>query len=1017
VTQDHVVAERENITLTDTITYENLVPGKEYTVTGTLMDKVTGEKLLDENGKEITASKTFKATEVTGSIDIEFTFNSVVLENKKTIVAFEDLYYEGINVATHADINDENQTVKYPEIHTTFIDKTTNDKFVNVSETETLIDTVSYSNLVIGKEYTVTGTVMVKETGESLKDSEGNIITGSTTFVPTTEDGTVDVVFTIDTTKLKGKTLVCFEKLYLGNNLVRVHEDINDVYQTVHVPDIKTTLVDKATDDHIVAESGTITLTDTVSYSNLVPGKTYEMTGTLMVKETGEALKDSEGNPITASTEFTPESANGTVDVVFTFDGALLGDSITLVAFEDLKYKALTYTTHSDINDESQTVNFPNLKTTFIDEATNNQLVSRNSAAKLTDTVTYENLVPGKEYTVTGTIMVKETGEALKDSEGNVITASKTFTPSEEDGSINITFTVDTTNLENKTLVAFEVISFNGKIIKTHEDINDLYQTIYVPEIKTTLVDKNTRTDVVTYADSVTLVDTVSYSNLVVGKEYTVSGKLMDKNSNTELLDSEGNPITASTKFTSTTVSGTVDVEFVINSTILTGKTLVAFETLTYNGVEITIHADINDVDQAVNIPLISSCFTDRITSSKNVSFGEEISLIDKVEYQNLIPGMQYKLVGSIYSYNSNGIIKESIESVIFCPDKSNGSIEMPFILDTTEYIGDTLVAFEELYFKDILIASHKDIYDDKQTVYSPELSTNAMDSCTKSKYANALDEITITDYVSYKNLIPGRTYGLVGKIVYIDSGEDITGAVSNVQFMPEDTNGTIAVDFRFNNQDLSGLTVVVTEQLYLNDTLLCEHNDLNDFNQTVYFPSIITSANVNDLKEFSPKESITLIDEIEYTNLEIGFTYVIVGQLMNDDGTEFKINDETVTSETSFIPLTENGTAQVVFNFCGSNLTNGKNIVCYEDLYREGLYSGDGITISRIHVTEHRDINNKNQTVTVKVRPAITKTGEGINYIRIGEIICIFGIDLCFITLISRRRKSEASQDNLFEN
>lgn len=86
-----------------------IVNGKVYTVKGKLMDKATGQSLL-VNGKEVTASKTFTATRNTGSIDMEFTLPAKALQGKTTVV-YEDMYNDGVKIATHSDITDSNQTV------------------------------------------------------------------------------------------------------------------------------------------------------------------------------------------------------------------------------------------------------------------------------------------------------------------------------------------------------------------------------------------------------------------------------------------------------------------------------------------------------------------------------------------------------------------------------------------------------------------------------------------------------------------------------------------------------------------------------------------------------------------------------------------------------------------------------------------------------------------------------------------------------------------------------------------
>lgn len=105
----------DKVTLTDTVSYTGLVPGKEYKVTGVLMDKETGEKLLVD-GKEITAETVFVPEAKNGSVDVTFIFDATGLHGKE-IVVFEDLYRENVLLATHADINDEGQTVKILPLH------------------------------------------------------------------------------------------------------------------------------------------------------------------------------------------------------------------------------------------------------------------------------------------------------------------------------------------------------------------------------------------------------------------------------------------------------------------------------------------------------------------------------------------------------------------------------------------------------------------------------------------------------------------------------------------------------------------------------------------------------------------------------------------------------------------------------------------------------------------------------------------------------------------------------------
>ena len=77
------------------------------------MNKETG-KPIKINGKEVTAEKTFVCKEANGTVKITFHLDSNALE-KKTVVVFEDLYHNGIKITSHADINDKDQSITYPE--------------------------------------------------------------------------------------------------------------------------------------------------------------------------------------------------------------------------------------------------------------------------------------------------------------------------------------------------------------------------------------------------------------------------------------------------------------------------------------------------------------------------------------------------------------------------------------------------------------------------------------------------------------------------------------------------------------------------------------------------------------------------------------------------------------------------------------------------------------------------------------------------------------------------------------
>lgn len=283
----------DKVTLTDTVSYIGLVPGKEYKVVGVVMDKLTGEKLL-VNGQEIIAETTFIAEAKNGSVDVTFVFDATGLHGKE-IVVFEDLYRENVLLATHADINDEGQTVKIknPEIGTK---ATAGGKKEITADKITITDVVSYTDLTPGKEYKLTGVLMNKATNDKLL-IDGKEITAEATFTPKATTGEVEMTFTFDARELTVETeIVAFETLYRDELEFAMHADINDKDQTVRIlplhGSIMTTKVnaDDPTDKISGATFGVYSDADGDGIFN---AKTDKLVGTLQEGDTGVYTLDS----------------------------------------------------------------------------------------------------------------------------------------------------------------------------------------------------------------------------------------------------------------------------------------------------------------------------------------------------------------------------------------------------------------------------------------------------------------------------------------------------------------------------------------------------------------------------------------------------------------------------------------------------------------------------------------------------------------------------------------------------
>lgn len=1001
---DHTEANK-TATIVDTVSYTNLLPGKEYTVSGTLMDKETGKAVLAD-GKEITASTTFTPEKSEGSVDVVFTFDASVVA-PKTVVAFETLTYKKIQIAVHADIEDKDQTVYIPKVHTTAIADDTKDHVTEAKKDVTIVDTVSYEGLEVDREYTVKGVLMNKATGKAILVDDKEV-TAETTFVPETTDGTVDVTFVFDGSALEDTLLVAFETLYTEEKEVGIHAEIEDDAQTVYLPKIRTNAKDGITDiDHTEAlEKATII--DTVSYSSLLPGKEYTVSGTLMNKKTGEAVLI-DGKLITASTTFTAEKAEGSVDIVFEFDASAIAGT-TVVAFESMEYKGIEVAVHADIEDENQTVYIPDVHTTATATDTEDHVTGANEEVTITDEVALTGLKVGNEYTVKGVLMDRNTGAEIQVG-GESITDEKTFTAETADMTVTLTYTLDASKLAGTTTVVFEtlytaVTEEMGVEVGRHHDIDDEGQTVYIPEIHTTATDQKTGINHTESEEQATIVDTVLYSHLLPGKEYTVKGTLMNKETGEAILIN-GEEVTAETTFTAEKSEGSVDVIFTFDASAIAPTTVVAFEHLEYKGIDIAVHADIEDEDQTVYIPEIGTTALGQDTEDHIEKAKEDAVIVDTVEYKGLEVGREYTMTGTLVDKETGEAItdaegNEITTSEIFVAEEKDGSIDITFKFDASALAGKSLVAFETLYTEGKEVAIHADLEDEGQTIRIPEIHTTATDKVTGDHDGVVAKETTVLDEVFYKNLIPGKEYTVKGTLMVKETGEALVvngeTVTAEKTFTAEEPDGSIILEFTFDSSALAGKHIVAFEDVEYKGISIGSHEDLEDEDQTISYPSIHTTATdqASGSKTMALGSSVTLVDTVTYTGLTVGKTYVVKGTIM-DKASGQSIG---VTAETTFTAEAADGSTTVTFTF-DTSVLQGKTLVVFETLYDT---NGN-------QIVDHSDLNDEDQTVTVPVQPenppVVTGDDSTPMPYAVGLAAALLAVVAIIAVLVKRRKQA----------
>ncbi|MCW6681850.1 VaFE repeat-containing surface-anchored protein [Aerococcaceae bacterium NML160702] len=739
----------------------------------------------------------------------------------------------------------------------------TNDgKEADALETVTIVDAVTFTDLIIGKEYTINGLLMDKLTNKPLLVN-GKEVRSTLTFIAEQTSGTKNLSFTFNASALKGKEIVVFEDLLRNGQVIASHADINDKAQTVRIthPKLGTTATNKADGLKVIDPLKVVTIQDVVAYTDLIIGKTYRIDGILMDKGTQKALLV-DGKEIRSSLTFAPKAKAGTITLDFVIDGSVLAGK-TIVVFENLYRNNQLVASHTDINDEGQTVRIttPDIGTSATNKADGLKEIDALETVTVKDAVRFTDLIVGKQYTVSGNLRLKETGEILLDN-GKEVTSSITFIAETPNGTIDLDFTFNATALKGKEIVAFERLYREGEVVAAHEDLNDAAQTVRIthPKLGTTATNKADGLKVIDPLKVVTIQDVVAYKDLIIGKTYRVDGVLMDRGTERPLLVN-GKEVRSTLTFAPKAKAGTVTLDFIIDGSVLAGKTIVVFENLYRNNQLVASHTDINDEGQTVRVttPGIGTTATNKEDGSKVVEPLTTVTVQDAVRYTDLIVGKTYTVTGDLRLKETGEVLmdngKKVTSTVTFVAEKSRGTINLDFTFNASALKGKEIVAFERLYREGELIATHEDLNDAAQTVRvtNPRIQTLAtFDDEAKERVSGG--KVTIHDTVKFEDLKAGQAYRLKAVLMQketekplVVNGKEVTGTL---EFVAEATEGEVVVPLVIEDSTgLSGKFVVYEEleRLEVKDPetedlsqakgeVIAEHKDINDEGQTITF-------------------------------------------------------------------------------------------------------------------------------------------------------------------------------------
>lgn len=378
-------------------------------------------------------------------------------------------------------------------------------------------------------------------------------------------------------------------------------------------PGIHTTATDKADGDKFLPLTGMVTIKDKVTYRELAAGKEYTLQATLMDKATGKPFQDC--NDAATVTDYSGKIEKvvndfaAKIKINGSYEYAIKNGKVSSKALNsivpgfgegrelDSLIKAAGYSLE-DIFGQGAIGRAMSHSTRTPDGKTvSGGTVGIYSPKK---TVDVEKLA--KAISSELVKYLKDHPQKSEAKDCKPVTATKKFTPTHRNGVVEIDIPVRAELLAGKTTVVFEDVLRESKEPIVHHDINDRDQTVYSPKAKTTATDGRDG-DKIVNDGNVKINDVVEYKSLIPGDTYTVTGKIMNKETGETVDCMKGKPVTFKADKSG---NGKVSVSFFGNCKVKADTQWVVFEDIytgkTPKGTHVVEHHDIDDVDQTVTV-------------------------------------------------------------------------------------------------------------------------------------------------------------------------------------------------------------------------------------------------------------------------------------------------------------------------------------------------------------------------------------------------------------------------------
>ena len=381
----------------------------------------------------------------------------------------------------------------------------------------------------------------------------------------------------------------------------------------------------------------------------------------------------------------------------------------------------------------------PYLHTTARDAIEGDKILGANADVTVNDQVRYGGLNPSESYTLHAWAIDKASKTEIPGSRVQL-----EFTPEAAHGSVEIRLPVTTRGISGNEVVIFEELYTQDRLVCSHTEIDDSEQTLVVllPELDSHAINPTNEEQTLYLDPQAQIRDTVTYRNLPTGEEYILTGTLMLKHVDeqgqvqVEPLMQNDQEVSSQLSFVPDHAQGSIAMDFTVDTTALGDAEIVVYQSLTKDGELVAEHANPSAASQTLNVipATLDSVIADASDADKLVIAQANSAVVDTVFYDNLVAGQTYTIKGQLMRAIANpdqsfsaepftidGNPVETVQTIT--PEASSGEVEVRFDIPINDIPApENLVAYEEVYLGDTLIASHTDPSDQDQSfVLTPE--------------------------------------------------------------------------------------------------------------------------------------------------------------------------------------------------------------------------------------------------------------------------------------------------------